>query len=174
MATLTQIDDLAAAYSANLEALAGVRGVLEDERRALLKRHRARLVKLAESAKERRSELVVAIADSAALFVKPRTVIFHGLKLGFQKSKAYIVWDSESAVIARIRKLLPEDQAELLIRVQESIYKKALDDLTTGDLKRLGISVQGGGDEVLVKGALSDLDKWLEAILADDTEEVDA
>ena len=44
MATLIRIDELAAAYAANLEALAGVRGVLEDERRVLLKKHRPRLV----------------------------------------------------------------------------------------------------------------------------------
>lgn len=171
MATLKQIDDLAAAYSANLEALAGVRGALEDERRALLKKHRARLVKLAENAKSVRADLAAALAASPDLFVKPRTVILHGLKLGFQKSKGRIEWDSEAAVIARIKKILPEDQAELLIRVKESVHKPGVYDLIASDLKRLGIRIEGDGDEVLIKGALSDLDKWLEAILADEPEE---
>lgn len=174
MATMIEIDTLAAAYSSSLEALAGVRDVLEDERRALLKKHRPRLVKLAESAKEARAELVVAIADSPENFVKPRTAVLHGLKCGFQKSKVHIVWESESAVIERIKKYLPAAQADLLIRVEESIYKRALDDLVAGDLKRLGISMQGGADEVVVKGALSDLDKWLEALLADEPEEAEA
>jgi len=171
MATMKLIDELAAAYAANLEALAGVRGAMEEEQRAILKKHRPRLVKLAGNAKQARTNLFDAIEESPDLFTKPRTVILHGLKLGVQKQKGNIVWDDEAAVIARIKKLLPADQAELLIRVKESVHKPGVYDLVAGDLKRLGIRIEGDGDEVLIKGALSDLDKWLEALLKDETEE---
>lgn len=171
MATFNEIDTLALGYSTTVEALAGTRGAYEEEAQALRKKYLPRLRKLAETAKERRAALSAAIGDSPALFVKPRTVIFHGLKLGYQKSKGTIEWDSEAAVIARIRKLLPEDQAELLIRVKESVHKPGVYDLTAGDLKRLGIRIEGDGDEVVIKAALGDLDKWLEALLADEGEE---
>jgi hypothetical protein len=174
MATMILIDGLASDYAAKLEVIAGMRDAFDAERRALLKKYRPRAVKLAEAAAVSRSALVDAIEESPALFAKPRTVIMHGLKLGFQKSKGRIEWDDESAVIARIRKLLPEDQAELLIKVKESVAKAAVYDLAAGDLKRLGIHIEGDGDEVLIRGALSDLDKWLEAMSVDEGEEVTA
>lgn len=170
MATLNEIEMKAQTYAASREALAGTLMALEDETRALKRKYLARIRKLVETAKAQRADLAAAIDASPALFVKPRTQILHGVKCGFAKAKGRIEWDNEEAVVARIRKLLPADQAELLIRVKESVHKPAVYDLAASDLKRLGIRVEGDGDEVVIKDAAGEVDKLVEALLKDETE----
>lgn len=165
MATLNEIETKARSYSVAREALAGVLMALKDEQRAVNRKYMPRIKKLIEAGNEHRADLAAAIEASPELFVKPRSVIFHGIKCGFMKSKGRIEWDDEAAVIARIRKLLPEAQAELLIRVKEAVHKSAVYDLTAADLKRLGIRVEDDGDAVLIKEVAGDLEKLLDAFL---------
>lgn len=168
MATIQEIETKAQSYSTAREALAGVLAALEDETRALRKKYLTRIRGLVATAKERRAELHTLIAESAGLFERPRTRILHGVKCGFSKGKGKVEFDDEQAVIARIRKLLPEDQAELLIKVEESVAKSAVSDLSDEDLKRLGIRVESAGDVVVIKDAAGDVDKLVEALLKDE------
>lgn len=170
MATIQEIEVKAQGYGAAREALAGVLAALDDETRALRKKYLARIRTLVATAKARRAELHDLIAESPALFVKPRTKILHGVRCGFGKGKGKVEFDDEDAVIARIRKLLPEEQAELLISVKESVSKSAVCDLSGDDLKRLGIRVEGTGDVVVIKDAAGEVDKLVEALLKDDAE----
>lgn len=174
MAILNDIDPLAAEHATALSTLAGVRDAYVEEERTLRRKHGARLRKLAEHLKGTQAALAAAIAANPQLFERPRTVILHGLKLGLQKEKGKLAWDDEDAVIARIRKLLPEEQAELLIRVEESVAKAAVYDLAAADLKRLGIRIEADSDKVVIKSALTDLDKWLDMVLKDEPMEVEA
>ena len=170
MATMNEIEVKAQAYGAAREALAGVLAALDDETRALRKKYLARIRNLVAKAKEHRAELHALIAESPVLFVKPRTKILHGVKCGFRKGKGKVEFDDEDAVIARIRKLLPEEQAELLISVKESVSKTAVCDLSVEDLKRLGIRVEGTVDVVEIKDAAGEVDKLVEALLKDEAE----
>lgn len=170
MATLNEIEVKAQSYGTAREALAGVLAALDDETRALRKKYLARIRSLVATAKERRADLHTLIAESPALFAKPRTRILHGVKCGFGKGKGKVEFDDEDAVIARIRKLLPEDQVELLISTKENVSKSAVCDLSVEDLKRLGIRVEGTGDVVVIKDAAGDVDKLVEALLKDDAE----
>ena len=64
--------------------------------------------------------------------------------------------------------LLPKDQAELVIRVKESVHKPAVYDLTGGDLKRLGIKIDADTDEAIAKIAGEDIEHMVDALLTDD------
>lgn len=173
MTTMQEIDKKAENYAAAREALLGTKLALDEELAALKRRYMKLIRRLVETGKQRAAELSAAITASPQLFVKPRTVILHGVRLGIMKSRGELAWDDEAKVIARIRAQLPKEQAELLIRVKETVAKGAVYDLTAADLKRFGIRIEGAGDVVTIKDAAGDLDKWLDAMLAEDPEEID-
>lgn len=110
-------------------------------------------------------------ASPAELWRRTRTRLVHGIRIGWIKSRGKVEWDDEAKVIERIRRLLPAEQAALLIRVREAVHKPAVYDLTAGDLKRLGIRIEDDCDVVVVKDVAGELDRMLERLLADLTEE---
>lgn len=173
MGTMTDIDRLAQEYAAAREALLGTKMALDEEAALLKRKYIGRIRKLVEAGKERAARLSAAIAAAPELFQRPRTVILHGIRLGIMKQRGELAWDDEARVIQRIRAQLPKDQAELLIRVKESVAKGAVYDLSAADLKRLGIRIEGDGDVVTIKDAAGDLDKWLDAMLAEEPEEIE-
>ena len=132
-----------------------------------------RLKKAVAETAEQHDKLQALIADAPARFVKPRSVVLHGIKCGFQKGKGKIEWDDADQVVRLIKKHYP-DQADVLIATSERPAKEALANLTAAELKKLGISVTDGGDAVFIKPADSAVDKMVDALLRDATEEVAA
>lgn len=55
-----------------------------------------------------------------------------------------------------------------MIRTTKSVHKPGVYDLTVADLKRLGITIVGDGDELVVKLAGSDIEKLVDALLDDE------
>lgn len=170
MATLQELEPLCAKYGTARGALAVLIGALEDEVRAVQRKYLARIKSLVGEAKAAREQLAEAIEESKDLFDKPRTRTLHGVKIGYAKGKGRIVWDDEAKVIERIRAQLPKDQVELLVRKTEAVHKPAVYDLVAADLKRLGIRIEGDGDEMVIKDATGDVDKLVEALLAEKEE----
>jgi hypothetical protein len=136
---------------------------LEDVKRSHLPALRDALTAVAE----REAKLREAVqASPEELWRRSKTRTIHGVKVGWAKQRGRVEFDDETKVVERIRKLLPKDQAELLIRVREAVHKPAVYDLTGADLKRLGISISDDCDTVLVKDLASELDRAIEALLA--------
>ena len=125
------------------------------------------LRELVSGATNAHDELNAAIDDSKALFVKPKSRVLHGIKVGYQKSKGSLSFVSDALVVALIRKHFGDRQA-LLIKVTESPVKAALEKLPAADLKKIGVTVVPGIDRVLIKPADSEIDKLVDALLADD------
>lgn len=126
-----------------------------------------------QTAKAAEAELVSGIAASPALFKRPKTHVFHGVKVGFEKGKGKVVITDPVKSIALIRKHLDSDQAELLIKVKESVVKSAAANLPASDLKRIGIEVSDTGELVVVRPVDSELDKMLDALLKADNASAD-
>ena len=162
---LLTIEELATTYAdrrKNLsDALTRLRDDLEAVRRAHLPEIRLHL----GVAQAKRSELFCAIEDGRELFERPRTRVMGGIKVGLQKQRGRVEIADEEATIKRIRALLPEEQAELLIRVRESVHKPAVYDLTAADLKRLGIAVTDDTEVIVLKPADDALDQLLAELL---------
>lgn len=171
MPTLPEIEKKCALYATLRAELAAVVAALEDEllrvKRAQLPRIRQRV----ERARQERAELVALIEASLELFERPRTRVFSGVKVGLAKQRGSIDFDDEAAVIARIKRLLPEEQQELLITRTERLAKRVVYDLAAADLKRLGIVVKDDGDAVIVKDASSEIDRLVSALLQEDVAE---
>ncbi len=131
-----------------------------------------RLKKAVANAAEEHDALKALIAASPTSFVKPRSTVFHGIKLGFQKSKGKIDWGDEDQVVKLIKKHFPE-QADVLIATTEKPVKEALNGLSAAELRRIGCNVIEGGDIVFIKPADSAVDKMVTALLKDATAEVE-
>ncbi|MBX3654145.1 MAG: hypothetical protein KIS62_12335 [Ramlibacter sp.] len=114
------------------------------------------------------------VADNPGLFVKPKTQVFAGIKVGFAKGKGAITYDKPEVLIARIKRLLPE-QADILIDTKEKPNKAALALLSAADLKKLGCTVADTGDQAVVRPVDGAVDKLVAALLksasADEREE---
>lgn len=163
---LTELDKLVKDYADALDTLAARKTDYEEETELAFKKH-VRLLKYAgDSVEEKKAKLKAAVEANPRLFSKPRTVVLHGVKVGFQKGKGGLEWDDDVQVTKLIRKNFPE-QFDILVKTEETPIKAALNQLETTDLKKLAIRVKETGDQVVIKSATSDIEKWLAAFRKD-------
>ena len=164
MALLQEIDQQAKIFAQDRRALAEIAGELNDALELAKKLHMVRLKNAVARAAESCGSLLALVEASPELFLKPRSLIHHGIKFGYAKSKGRIAWDDPIQVIKLIRKHYP-DMADVLIATKEKPAKDALGNLTAAELKRIGVNVTEGGDAVFVKPTDSAVDKLVDALL---------
>lgn len=167
MATLGDIERLTKDFADWREQLSVSVRALEDEINAVKRKHITAIKRKVAAVAERQANLKAAIEESAGLFRKPRTMILHGIKIGYQKSKGKISWADDDQVIKLIKKHFPE-QADVLIKMTEKPVKDALQNLTAADLKRIGVTIDETGDFVVIKSTDTEIDKFVEALLKDE------
>lgn len=173
MATMQEIETKAKAHATAREKLSEIVTALQDGIDALKRSHMARIKAAVNKAADTSDELLQLINESPELFTKPKSVTFHGIKLGYQKEKGKIEFDDPEQVIKLIRKHLP-DLAETLIITAEKPAKEALNQLTAADLKKIGVTITSDTDVVFIRPADSDVDKMVNALIKGATEEVAA
>lgn len=172
MLNLLELDQMTKEYADERTRLKGKMDELEGEIRQLKKRYLPGIKRAAALTAEKKSLLQAWIAESEELFVKPRTLILYGVKVGFQKQKGEISYADEAQTLRLIHKHFP-DMAELLIKTTEKPVKTALAGLPAAELKKLGVTVTADGDAVVIRATDSEIDKLVEALLKDeDTEKI--
>ena len=112
-----------------------------------------------------RDELSAWIDEHADLFRKPRTRALHGVKLGLRQLPGRLEIDEETA-IELIRERMP-DRAKTLIKVTEKLQAGPVKNLQPAMLARIGGRIVEPGDETVIRIAKSDVDKLVEALLAE-------
>ena len=165
MTKLTDIEPTAKAYA---EARAKVTD-LNSGIEALKRDHMPALKRAIAKAAEKHDQLKQLIEANPALFVKPRTVVYHGVKLGMQKGKGGISFDDAEQVVRLIKKHYPE-QADVLVVTTEKPAKDALAQLTVAELKKVGCTVVDAGAAVVIKPTDSEVDKLVDTLLKGATE----
>lgn len=170
MATLAEIEILTKDYSESYSKLSDKVRDLNDAIDAAKRKHMHYIKSFAEDALEKKSKLSNAIDESKDLFEKPKSIVIYGMKVGLQKGKGKITVPDEEKTILLIKKNLP-DQADILIKSEEKLLKPALNNLTAGDLKKVGLNLVESTDEVLIKPTGSDIDKIVTALLKEDPKE---
>jgi hypothetical protein len=170
MATLGEIELLTKDYSESYSKLSDKVRDLNDEIDSAKRKHMRYIKSFAEDALERKSKLSNAIEDSKDLFDKPKSIVIHGMKVGLQKGKGKITVPDEEKTILLIKKNLP-DQAEILVKTEEKLVKSALENLSAGDLKKVGLNIVESTDSVIIKPTGSDIDKIVTALLKEDPKE---
>lgn len=171
--TLNQIESKARAYSEARDRLRELVAALEAGMKALRQEHLPGIRRALNRAAEAEAALHALIEAAPELFAKPKTVILHGVRVGYMKGKGKIEWESDEQVIRLIRKHLPE-LADVLIATVEKPSRDGLAALAVADLKRLGVTVTDAGEQVYIKPADSALDKMVDALLKSATEEAKA
>lgn len=158
---LDMIDELAAKYAAALRKTEDRAAVVKEEMRAVYRRELPGLKRAVKEAQEIRDELELTIKAAPMLFQEPKTKTLHDIRLGFKKQRGKVIIPDEEATIKLIRKELPEDQQELLIRKREEVHKPSVYDLEVKDAKRLGIRIEDDNDEVYINQAASNIEKLI-------------
>lgn len=166
--TMTKMDEIAA----SAKALADARGKLGELVGALnagveaLKRDALPDIRSAITEAEAAFvELHVLVTAAPDLFVKPRTVVMDGIKLGYEKGKGSIAFEDANRVVALILKHFP-DREDALIKTTRRPLKDGLALLTAKELKALGCTVQEAGDRVVIRPVATDVDKLVAAFIA--------
>ena len=139
-----------------------------------LKRHTIPQIKRRVAvAAESHAALEALVDKGRHLFIQPRTVVFHGIKVGLQKGRGGIEWDDDAKVVGLIEKHFTRAQADLLIKTTKKPIKKAIEDLGIADLKKIGCRIEETGDSIIIKPTDSQVDKLVTALLKDATSETE-
>ncbi len=169
MPTMQEIETKAKAHAQAREKLSEIVTELQSEIDAAKNRHMKNIKAAVSKAATTGDELLRLVKGSPKLFTKPKSVVLHGIKLGFKKQKGKIEFDDPDQVIKLIRKHCP-DLEDTLIVTTETPSKEALNKLTADVLKKLGVTVTSDTDVVFIAPADSDVDKMVNAMVkgADD------
>lgn len=170
MSAIDNISKRASVYSDARQLLAEKVTAFNDGLAALRKDHIPGIKKAVARAAEAEAALRALIEANPDCFTKPKTQVFSGVKVGYQKGKGTISFEDADSVVARIKKHLP-DQADVLIKQKETPVKDALAQLSAADLKKIGVTVSEAGDQVVIKPVDSEVDKMVDALLKDVGEE---
>ena len=137
---------------------------LTDAQAALRREHLPGIKRALARAAETEAALRALVEANPGCFIRPRTQVFAGIKVGYAKGKGALSFDDADSVVARIKKHLPE-QADVLIRTKEAPVKEALAQLTVAELKKIGVTIEDAGDTVVIKPVDSEVDKMVDALL---------
>lgn len=137
---------------------------LRDAQAALHREHLPAIKRALAKAAESEAKLRALIEDHPECFVKPKTQVLAGIKVGYAKGKGAISFEDADSVVARIKKHFP-DQVDVLIRTKEEPVKDALSNMSAADLKKIGVTVSDADDKCVVKPVDSEVDKMVDALL---------
>lgn len=170
--SIAEIEKKTTLYAAERQALSARVQSLQDAMEKLRKEHMPKIRQLVGKCAERHADVKALIEANPDLFVKPKTLVFAGIKVGYKKGGGSMEWEDDAQVVKLIKKHLP-DQADLLIKTKETPSKEALENLDGSDLKKLGVTLVDAGERVFIKPTDSAVDKVLKALLADAEEDTD-
>lgn len=165
--TMQEIENLTKDFADKRKALVDKVQILEAAIQRLKDTYRREITAMVSEASEAYSRLELAVEDSPGLFKRPKTHVLHGIKVGYRKEPGKVCFENGDQVVRLIRKHL-EDQADTLIKTTETPVKGALQQLSGAELKKIGVTITDASDAVLIKTADSEIDKWIDALMADD------
>jgi hypothetical protein len=156
------VKDYAEARAQMMEHVAALERGMETVRKKYLP-----AIKVTFRRTEKKYEaLMAAVESNPQLFKKPRTVVFHDVKVGLKKDKGKITWDDDEKVVSLISTHFPE-MFETLVRTTHTPVKTALDGLPAHDLKKLAVTVTDDGDQVVIRPVDSVGEKFVKELLKD-------
>lgn len=173
MATMQEIEIKTKEHAAARLALTNHVTLLNAEIEAVKQKRMKKLRESVTLAVETGDALLAMVKESPELFVKPKSAILHGIKLGFKKEKGKITFADEGQVIKLIRKHLPKLAATLIITTEKP-SKEAMNGLDAKMLKQIGVTVTSDSDVAFITDPASDVDKIVTALLKGASEEVEA
>lgn len=163
---LAELEQLSEALTAARTALAQETAQLAAHLRLLAAARMPQIRGGVAQVAEAHARLARALDDCEDLFQSPKTRILHGNRLGFRQGRDTLEIPDEGATLARARQLLPADQAELLIRIQERLDKALALELDDDTQQRLGLIRRPGRNAPVIQPVDTDTDHTLKALLS--------
>jgi hypothetical protein len=168
--TLKELETLTRDFSDARARLAVLVGEIQVETQTILRNHMTQIKRCVAWTAERQDRLRAAIESNPSLFEQPRTQIFHGVKIGYRKATGSIQWDDDDQVVKLIEKHLA-DQVDALVKTEKRPIKKALEQLSVAELKKIACEAVEAGDVVVIKPVDDGVDSIVKALLKDALEE---
>lgn len=159
------IEKRAKAYADARADLAALVSLAEAEIGTVRRKHLAEIRRRVGEAAAAEADLHAAVAARRDLFVRPKTRILHGIRLGWVKNKGRVTYADPARVVKAIRRHMPRRFKDL-VKVTETPIKAALNKLPGADLRKLGVSVGDDDDAVSIAPVDSAVDRIVEALLA--------
>jgi len=163
MTTLTEIETLCKELSETDTDLKMALADFTAEVGAVSRRHVRKLKSKATRHAELTSQLAGMVEAAPDLFQKPKSVILHGIKVGFRYSNGSLKCEDEDLTLKLIERHL-KDRIDELISTTKSPNKAAIKALTATELHRIGCSIDGAGDSVIVEIVDGDVEKFIKKI----------
>jgi exonuclease VII small subunit len=170
MSDMQAIERHTKAYAEARSKLAEIVDALQTGIDALKRNALPQIRRQVARAVEAEAELRALVEKHPALFIKPKTVVLHGVKVGFEKGTGAIQIDDEEQCVKLIERRFPE-LVDQLIKVEKKPLKAGLATLTVAQLKSVGATVTEAGDRVVIRAVDKDVDKLVTALLKGATEE---
>lgn len=163
-ATIADIEKATQAFSIERGKLVELVGELQIETENLKRRKIGAIRRAVDATAEKRNSLHNLLAESKDLFTKPRSLILHGVRVGYAKSKGKLDWPDGERVAELIRRHVPE-QFDDLIQTRHIPIADALSRLDAALLRKIGVSVIEPDDQVVIRPTDSAVDKIVTALL---------
>lgn len=164
--TLGEIERNASIYAQSRARLSVELDGLREELEAVKKRRIKEIKQRAANAAEDEARLRSLVEGNPHLFEKPKTITLHGIKCGYRTSNGRIVFADGDMVVKLIKKHLGEKE-DILVRKFEEVNKNALKTLTGPELAKIGCSIEGAGEQVVVAAADDEVDKLVGKLIQD-------
>ena len=105
-----------------------------------------------------RAALLAELEAGREWFKKPKSRVFHGITVGFEKARCAVLMPEEAVLVDRIEKLLPPAQAAGVLDRSVCLIKSAFKKLPREVLQTLGCSVVSGADQPIIHAADDDIE----------------
>lgn len=135
---------------------------LESVRKQFIKDLNRAVIK----ARTTRANLEAAIeAAPPHVFLKPRTLLIHGVQVGLEKGKDSLSVADEANAIAIIERDMPA-LAGTAIKTEKKLVAAMIKGFNTEALNHIGAKIIPGVDAVVIKEATSPVEKTVKALLS--------
>jgi hypothetical protein len=162
-ATTIRLESAAHALRTRLDATAQTLAEYEAEIAPIRDRFTARLRRHASDIRTAREAVLELIAAHPALFVKPKSRVVHGIKLGLRKAADRWAWPADDALVGLIQeRCTPEQQAAYLVTT--TVGRK--DAIPPEERARLGVGCTPGTDTPVCEEQATTTGEALVALLA--------
>ncbi|MGH7187400.1 MAG: host-nuclease inhibitor Gam family protein, partial [Pseudomonadota bacterium] len=142
------------------DAIGELEADLESRKRARMKEIKSLVARTAEA----KAKLHAAIEAAPQCFEKPKTITVSGVRVGLQKGKGQMDWEDDDALVAKIEKHFGKDAEHYLI-IKKKPSATALNELETAELRRLGVTVEETGEQIVIRHVDGAVEKLVRALL---------
>lgn len=155
-------------YAAAQNKLESKLNEMKEDLEAVRRKHIAHIKNHSVEVADKLSVLKNAIDMNKGLFVKPKTYVFHGFKVGLTSTKKSWKVENSEATIKAIEKLFKDnpDKLESLIKTEKKVINDGLKKLSEKELEKIDVEVVEPEDKVTIKNTSDDFDKLVEKIIA--------